>query len=159
MISDLEIRLKITQSLTVSIDTEEENMSKVINLNAKNFEFDSSCNTNIGFRGFVTTALGNEEVWEIGNWNWDWTQICANLTGLEKNMDYVFRFAMTLGHNDDNHEESLVHLHYTDGDEKQIPTCLRIALRKPLTIPSVSSLAKGLKPSWQRIRWSYGMAR
>ena len=29
-ISDHEIRLKITQSLTVSIDTEEENMSKVI---------------------------------------------------------------------------------------------------------------------------------
>ncbi|MBE5862977.1 MAG: hypothetical protein E7295_09015 [Lachnospiraceae bacterium] len=94
-------------------------MSKVIHFNARNFEFDSSCNTNVGFRGFVTTVLGNEEVWEIGNWNWDWTQICANLTGLEKNMDYMFRFAMTLGHNDDNREESLVHIHYNDGDGKQ----------------------------------------
>ena len=136
-ISDHEIRLKITQSLTVSIDTEEKNMSKVIHFNARNFEFDSSCNTNVGFRGFVTTALGNEEVWEIGNWNWDWTQICANLTGLEKNMDYVFRFAMTLGHNDDNREESLVHIHYNDGDGKQawedrFTYCIRMSRFKPV---------------------------
>ena len=135
MISDHEIRLKITQSLAVSIDTEENNMSKVINFNARDFEFDASCNTNVGFRGFVTTALGNEEVWEIGNWNWDWTQICANLSGLEKNMDYVFRFAMTLGHNDDNREESLVHIHYTDSDnawENRFTYCIKMSRFRPI---------------------------
>ena len=137
MISDHEIRLKITQSLAVSIDTEEKNMSKVINFNARNFEFDSTCESNVGFRGFVTTALGNEEVWEIGNWNWDWTQIRANFTGLEKNMDYVFRFAMTLGHNDDNREESLVHIHYTDGDEQagwddRFTYCIRMSRFQPI---------------------------
>lgn len=136
-ISDHEIRLKITQSLAVSINTEEEKMSKVINFNARDFAFDASCESNVGFRGYVTTALGNEEVWEIGSWNWDWTQICANIGGLEKNMDYVFRFAMTLGHNDDNREESLVHIHYNDGDGKQawedrFTYCIRMSRFKPV---------------------------
>lgn len=85
-------------------------MSKVINFNTRDFVFDANCKVNRGFRGFVTTPNGNEEIWEIGDWNWNWTQIITVLTGLEPDTDYVFRFAMTLGHNDDNREESLVNI-------------------------------------------------
>ena len=85
-------------------------MSKVINFNTRDFVFDTNCKSNEGFRGFVTTPNGNEEIWEIGNWNWNWTQIITVLYGLEPDTDYVFRFAMTLGHNDDNKEESLVNI-------------------------------------------------
>ena len=85
-------------------------MSKVINFNTRDFVFDATCKVNRGFRGFVTTPNGNEEIWEIGDWNWNWTQIITVLKGLEPDTDYVFRFAMTLGHNDDNREESLVNI-------------------------------------------------
>ena len=118
-ISDHEIRLLITQLPAVPIDTEDEKMSKVIQFDARAFGFDPSCETNTGYRGFITTENGNEEIWEIGDWNWNWTQIQSTIKGLEPNTDYVFRFAMTLGHNDDDREESLVHVHYLGGDEKQ----------------------------------------
>ena len=70
-------------------------MSKVINFNTRDFVFDATCKVNRGFRGFVTTPNGNEEIWEIGDWNWNWTQIITVLKGLEPDTDYVFRFAMT----------------------------------------------------------------
>ena len=118
-ISDHEIRLLITQLPAVPIDTEDEKMSKVIQFDARAFGFDPSCETNTGYRGFITTENGNEEIWEIGDWGWNWTQIQTHVSGMEKNTDYVFRFAMTLGHNDDDREESLVHILYLDGDDKQ----------------------------------------
>ena len=108
-VSDREIRLKNTHASTV-YTTEDETMSKVINFNTRDFVFDATCKVNRGFRGFVTTPNGNEEIWEIGDWNWNWTQIITVLKGLEPDTDYVFRFAMTLGHNDDNREESLVNI-------------------------------------------------
>lgn len=109
-VSDREIRLKSTRAPAVYTYTEDAKMSKVIDFNTRNFKFEDTCKSNVGFRGFVSTSLGNEEIWEIGDWGWNWTQICTELTGLDKNTDYVFRFAMTLGHNDDNQEESLVHI-------------------------------------------------
>ena len=108
-VNDREIRLKNTHASTV-YNTEDETMSKVINFNTRDFVFDATCKVNRGFRGFVTTPNGNEEIWEIGDWNWNWTQIITVLKGLEPDTDYVFRFAMTLGHNDDNKEESLVNI-------------------------------------------------
>ena len=107
---DREIRLKDTRIPTVDIYTEEDKMSKVINFNARDFRFEDSCSTNVGVRGFMTYGGGNTEVWEIGDWGWNWTQIARDITGLEKNTDYIFRFAMTGGHTDDDKEVSLVHI-------------------------------------------------
>ena len=109
-VSDREIRLKNTRAPAVYTYTEDAKMSKVIDFNTRNFKFEDTCKSNVGFRGFVSTGFGNEEIWEIGDCGWNWTQIATVLKGLEKNTDYVFRFAMTLGHNDDNQEESLVHI-------------------------------------------------
>ena len=108
-VNDREIRLTNTHASAV-YTTEDETMSKVINFNTRDFVFDATCKVNRGFRGFITTPNGNEEIWEIGDWNWNWTQIITVLKGLEPDTDYVFRFAMTLGHNDDNREESLVNI-------------------------------------------------
>lgn len=99
-------------------------MSKVIDFNVRQFDFDEySAKSNVGYRGFITMNHGNEEIWEIGDWGWNWTQLAAVITGLETNTDYVFRFAMTLGHNDDNREVSLIHIYhcncYCEDDEKQ----------------------------------------
>ena len=68
-VSDREIRLKYTQASAVYNTTEDESMSKVINFNARDFEFDNYCDKNVGFRGFISTPYGNEEIWEIGDWN------------------------------------------------------------------------------------------
>ena len=97
-------------------------MSKVINFNARDFEFDSNSEKNVGFRGFVSTANGNEEIWEIGDWGWNWTQIIGVFRDLTPDTDYVFRFAMTLGHNDDNKEESLVNIFPFYPDEDPLDT-------------------------------------
>ncbi len=97
-IGDCEIRLN-TQAPIIN-DTEVKNMSKVIDFNAREFKFDENCTSNVGSRMIVTDSDGdNVEMFEIGDWNWSWTQIkCSK--HLEKNTDYVFRFAMTGGIND-----------------------------------------------------------
>lgn len=78
-------------------------MSNVINFSAREFRFDKTCKENTGTRAFITTALGNTEAYEIGDWGWKWTQIFCEKK-LEKNTDYIFRFAMTGGHNDTDDE-------------------------------------------------------
>lgn len=100
-ISDCEIRLLMTHAPTVHINhTEDSDMSKIINFNAAEFIFDPSCPENVGTKMTVTDHTGqNLPVFEIGNWEWAWTQIMSEKK-LEKNTDYVFRFAMELGIND-----------------------------------------------------------
>ncbi|MGN1416046.1 MAG: hypothetical protein ACI4XF_04340 [Oscillospiraceae bacterium] len=109
-VSDCEIRLRfrkidgapITHDPSVNKNTEDIDMSKAIDFNAREFKFDKECTTNVGSRMFVTDFRGeNTEQFEIGDWQWSWTQIrCEKF--LEKNTDYLFRFAMTGGHNDTN---------------------------------------------------------
>lgn len=97
-IGDCEIRLN-TQAPIIN-DTEVKNMSKVIDFNAREFKFDESCTSNVGSRMIVTDSDGdNVEMFEIGDWGWSWTQIKCSKQ-LEKNTDYLFRFAMTGGIND-----------------------------------------------------------
>ena len=99
---DHTIRLKFTHAPAVDIITEEQKMSKVIDFNAREFRFDETCRSsdgnavNAGTRAYVTMGFGNAEVWEIGDWNWTWSQIRRDIT-LEKNTDYVFRFSMEGG--------------------------------------------------------------
>lgn len=98
--------------------TEEVKMSNVINFSAREFRFDATCEDNMGRRAFITTSVGNTEAYEIGDWDWDWTQIFCEKK-LEKNTDYIFRFAMTGGHNDSDDEVSLAEIYALDGYEDQ----------------------------------------
>ena len=91
-------------------------MSKVINFNAREFRLDDTCTSNVGERSYQTTSLGSFEMWEIGNWSWDWTQIVSEKK-LEKNTDYIFRFAMNGGQCDTFDATSKFILCGTDGFE------------------------------------------
>ena len=105
-------------------------MSKVINFNAREFRLNKTTfddiddkgrvvrsNRNVfGERKFITTSLGSFEMWEIGNWSWDWTQIMSEKK-LEKNTDYIFRFAMLGGYCDTFDATSKVIVYTTDGYE------------------------------------------
>ena len=111
---DQTIRLKFTRAPTAVDTTEEHKMSKVINFNAREFRLDETCTDNVGERSYQTTSLGSFEMWEIGDWSWSWTQIVSGKK-LEKNTDYIFRFAMTGGHCDTFDETSKVILNAKDG--------------------------------------------
>ncbi len=96
-IGDREIRLLITHAPAAYHSAEELNMSKVIDFNAREFKQDKSLSGGFGERVFLTTALGNTvEAWEIGDTYSMGTRIVCEKK-LEKNTDYLFRFAMTGG--------------------------------------------------------------
>lgn len=109
------IRLKFTHAPTVDTDTEKLKMSKVIEFNVREFRFDETCRSidgsevNAGMRAYVTMSFGNVEVWEIGDWGWTWSQIRRDLK-LEKNTDYVFRFAMEGGVCDTDNAVTIAHI-------------------------------------------------
>lgn len=104
-VSDCEIRITATHKPAADI-TEVINMSKVINFDARDFKADKSCETNVTTKFFVTDSEGKNAIaYSIGNWDWDWTQICCEKK-LEKNTDYVFRFVIVGGYCDTGNETS-----------------------------------------------------
>lgn len=75
-------------------------MSNIINFKTREFHFDSAVENSAGTRKFITDNAGNNvEVFEIGDWNWTWSQIVCTKC-LLPDTDYVFRFAMTGGFNE-----------------------------------------------------------
>lgn len=128
-VGDCEIRLRfqkidgaqITHDPSVNKNTEDIDMSKAIDFNAREFKFDKECTNNVGSRMFVTDFKGdNTEQFEIGDWQWSWTQIRCEKT-LEKNTDYLFRFAMTGGHNDtDDAVSQLIIFFDEDWEERYV---------------------------------------
>lgn len=105
-------------------------MSKVINFNARDFRLNKTTfsdldengrvvrsNNNVfGERKFITTSVGSFEMWEIGNWSWDWAQIVSEKK-LEKETDYILRFAMLGGYCDTFDATSKAVLYTMDGYE------------------------------------------
>ncbi len=99
-VDDCTIRLLHTLSPD-AIDNENLNsqgeikMSNVINFNARDFRFDKSCENNVGTRMFITDMFNESvEVYEIGDSKDEITQI-QSIKDLEKDTDYLFRFAIT----------------------------------------------------------------
>lgn len=81
-------------------------MSKVINFDAREFQPDKTCESNMFSKYFETDDSGrNILVYEIGDWQWNWTQICCEKK-LEKNTDYIFRFVIVGGYCDTQDETS-----------------------------------------------------
>ena len=105
-VSDDRIRLlKGAHAPSANNDTEDFKMSNIINFNAREFKFDETCTSmdgdpvNAGSRMFISDFSGdNTEVFEIGDWQWTWSQIKCEKQ-LEPNTDYVFRFAVQGGVN------------------------------------------------------------
>lgn len=114
-VADCKIRLLYNiDDCSAPINTEENIMSNVINFNAREFRFGETFTENVGVRAFITTSFGNTEVYEIGDWRWSWSQIYCEKK-LERNTDYVFRFAMTGGYNDTYDAVSLAEIYALDG--------------------------------------------
>ena len=108
-VGDCMIKMKAAHSPHDEIKTEEQQMSKIIGFDPRKFGFDKSCRSNAGQRAFMTTTLGNTEVWEIGDYDKHRTQLISKMK-LQRYTDYVFRFAMTGGHNEDGTEISQVNI-------------------------------------------------
>ena len=116
-VSDCKIRLLFTHALTVTDDiTEDLNMSKVINFNARDYKTDFSCTDNTCERMFLSTSTGITEVWEIGDISGNCSQIFCEKK-LDTNTDYILRFAVSDKSDSDNSAKSLVWIYHTDGYE------------------------------------------
>ncbi|HCJ41052.1 MAG TPA: hypothetical protein DHV89_05825 [Ruminococcus sp.] len=109
-VSDCVIKMNAAHSMSDRINTEEQQMSKIIEFDPRKFGFDKSCRSNAGQRAFMTTTLGNAELWEIGDHDKHRTQIISKMK-LQRYTDYTFRFAMIGGHNEDGTEISQVNIY------------------------------------------------
>ncbi|MBQ8967028.1 hypothetical protein [Ruminococcus sp.] len=136
-VSDCEIRLVTAHAPTEEIKTEDDIMSKIISFDPRKFGFDKSCRLNAGQRAFMTTTLGNTEVWEIGDHDKHRTQIISKMK-LQRYTDYTFRFAMTGGHNEDGTEVSQVNIY----PENRWDDRLTFALEKSRFEPVISKRDK-----------------
>lgn len=82
------------------INTEELIMSKYIDFDPRDFRFDSNAGVGAGSRMVVSDHRKNPHmIFELGDWNGRWSQIICRKS-LERNTDYVFRFAVTGGFDD-----------------------------------------------------------
>lgn len=146
-VSDDRIRLlKGAHAPSANNDTEDFKMSNIINFNAQEFKFDESCqswdgspNVHAGSRMFITDFTGeNVQVFEIGDWNWTWSQIKCDKQ-LEPNTDYVFRFAVQGGVNNTGDGQS----HFMVIHDKDWDNSLEYPLERSRFKPVLSKTAEG----------------
>lgn len=73
--------------------------------NAREWRFNKDCKDNTGTRSFMTGPDGAlTEAFTIGNWTWNWTEICSKQLTLAKNTPHMFTFWLNGGENDRNNE-------------------------------------------------------
>ena len=73
--------------------------------NAREWHFNKDCKDNTGSRSFMTGPDGAlTEAFTIGNWTWNWTEICSKQLTLAKNTPHMFTFWLNGGENDRNNE-------------------------------------------------------
>ena len=73
--------------------------------NAREWHFNKDCKDNTGSRSFMTGPDGVlTEAFTIGNWTWNWTEICTKQLTLAKNTPHMFTFWLNGGENDRNNE-------------------------------------------------------
>lgn len=99
--SDCSVKMLDTHVPT-SENSEVRNMSNVINFNARDFHFNTLCESNAGAKMFITDESGrNVECFTIGDWKWSWTEIMSTKK-LGANTEGVFRFELHGGYNSTN---------------------------------------------------------
>ncbi len=99
--SDCSVKMLDTHVPT-SDNMEVINMSNVINFNARDFHFNTLCESNTGAKMFITDESGkNVECFTIGDWKWSWTEIMSTKK-LGANTEGVFRFELHGGYNSTN---------------------------------------------------------
>ncbi|MDE7290005.1 MAG: hypothetical protein K2N71_10990 [Oscillospiraceae bacterium] len=145
-VSDDRIRLlKGAHAPSANNDTEDFKMSNIINFNAREFKFDQNCQSmdgspaiHAGSRMFISDFSGeNVQVFEIGDWNWTWSQIKCEKQ-LEPNTDYVFRFAVQGGVNNTGDGQS----HFIIVRDKDWDNSLEYPLERSRFKPTLSKKSK-----------------
>lgn len=73
--------------------------------NAREWRFNKDCKDNTGTRSFMEGPDGAlTEAFTIGNWTWNWTEICSKQLTLAKNTPHMFTFWLNGGENDRSNE-------------------------------------------------------
>lgn len=98
-VSDGEICLNTCPPINLE-DNIMENLNKLY-FNAREWSFNKDCTDNVGDRNFINDFNGKlVEVYTIGSWQWQWTEILTKQLTLEKNSEYTFTFWLNGGEND-----------------------------------------------------------
>lgn len=85
--------------------------------NAREWHFNKDCGDNTGSRSFMAGPDGAlAEAFTIGNWSWNWTEICSKRLRLAKNAPHMFTFWLNGGENDRNNEICRFEVIFTDSD-------------------------------------------
>lgn len=93
---------------------------KTIYFNAREWRFNPKVARNVGERSFITDLEGGlSECYMIGDWKWNWTEICTKYMKLEKDSDYTFIFWLNGGERDDNAEVCQLQVVFTNGDDEE----------------------------------------
>lgn len=103
IVGDCEIRL--TDRCPTENEISEDVKMNIINFNAREWFPIPNCPDQKADRTFINSFDGKlVEIYMIGDWQWHWSEISSNPLTLEKNTDYIFRFWLNGGENDQNNE-------------------------------------------------------
>lgn len=108
-------------------------MSNRLFFNAREWSFNKACDKNVGERCFVNGLDGKlVEIYSIGDWEWNWTEIMTKPLLLEKNTEYSFCFWLNGGENDRNDEVCQFRVVFDDDNENCLIYKLNRGFIKPL---------------------------
>lgn len=103
IVGDCEIRM--TDRCPAENEISEDVKMNIINFNAREWFPIPNCPDQKADRTFINSFDGRlVEIYMIGDWQWHWSEISSNPLTLEKNTDYIFRFWLNGGENDQNNE-------------------------------------------------------
>ncbi len=99
IVDDTEIRLLDLSPAENNLDFSEERNMNILNFNPSDFRINPQCRNSSYSKEVITDDfLNNLSTYKIGDWKWSWCQIDSDAK-LEKNTDYLFRFAVAGGYN------------------------------------------------------------
>jgi hypothetical protein len=120
-------------TLCPPVESEDENMSNRLYFNAREWNFNQDCANNKGGRCFIDGIDGKlTEVYSIGSWDYDWTEIISKSLALEKNTEYSFCFWLNGGENDRNDEVCQLRVVFDDNYDDCLLFKLNRSYIKPL---------------------------
>ncbi|MDF2589801.1 MAG: hypothetical protein K0S41_3642 [Anaerocolumna sp.] len=108
-------------------------MENRLYFNAREWKFNPDCDKNAGERTFITGLDGKlVEIYTLGNWGWDWSEIISKQLTLQKNTEYTFTFWLNGGENDRNNEVCRLQITFNNDHENSLIYKLNRNYIKPL---------------------------
>lgn len=96
---------KMDNNNIITQNTDRTQPYTMLYFNAREWHFNKDCKDNTGSRSFMTGPDGAlTEAFTIGNWSWNWTEICTKQLTLAKNTPHMFTFWLNGGENDKYNE-------------------------------------------------------